>query len=175
MPRPPEIVLWTGPKHSGKSTAAAALAGRARQVGATVAGLLAESVYHEGQLAGFDAVDLGTGRRAPLARRGVVGPVQVGDFTFIERGLALGAEALSPAAAAGADLIIVDEFGPLELSGQGWRQAVDALLASASGLLLLVVRDRLVEAVAQLYAAHHPTRLNSADPDAVDTVLALLS
>jgi len=172
---PPEIVLWTGPKHSGKTTAAAALADRARQRGATVAGVLAESVYRGGKLAGFDAVDLGTGHRAVLARRGREGPVRVGEFTFDPKGLALGAEALSLGAAGDADLVIVDEFGSLELSGQGWREPVDALLASARGIVLLVVRTRRLEAVRQLYAARNPRQVHAGDADAIEAVIAMLS
>jgi len=175
MARPREIVLWTGPKHSGKSTAVAVLADGARRAGFTVAGLLAEGVHREGELIGFDAVDLRTGRRAALARRGGSGAVRIGQYAFDEAGLDLGAAALCPAAAGDADLVIVDEFGPLELSGAGWRQAVDALLASARGVIVLVVRDRLVEAVRQLYAAGHTTELRAADSDAVEGVIALLS
>ena len=160
------LLLLTGPKHSGKTTAAAALAERARAGGLRVVGLLAESVRRDGVLAGFDVVDLATGRRAALARRGSPAPPgrqHAGVFAFLDDGLALGAAALSPPAVDGADLVIVDEFGPLELAGRGWREAVDELLAAqVAAAVLLVVRERLVPAVRQLYAAHRPRVIDAA-------------
>ena len=160
------LLLLTGPTHSGKTTAAAALAQRARTAGMRVAGILAEGVRRGGVLVGFDAVDIATGRRAALAyRRNNSSPGQqhVGEFVFLDDGLALGTEALSPPAVSGADLVIVDEFGPLELGGGGWRGATDELLASqAAAAVLLVVRDKLASAVKQLYAAHGPRLIDAA-------------
>ena len=59
-PAEARLVIWTGPKHSGKTTAAALLAGRARGRGLDVAGVLAPSVIRGGELVGFDVVDLGS-------------------------------------------------------------------------------------------------------------------
>ena len=160
------LLLLTGPKHSGKTTAAAALAERARAAGLCVVGLLAESVRRGGVLAGFDVVDLATGRRAALARRGGPPPPgrqHVGAFAFLDDGLAWGAPARPPPAGGGADLVIVDEFGPLEMAGRGWRAAVDELIASpAPPAVMLVVRQRLAPAVRQLYAAHRPRVIDAA-------------
>ncbi len=170
----PKLVLLVGPKHSGKTTVAAALADRARQAGFAVAGLLAPSVRESGRLIGFDAVDLRTGRRTPLARRGRGGSQQVGGFAFAAEGLRLGAEALSPAATRGADLVIVDEFGPLELQGRGWRSAVDELLSGFPGVLVLVVRAEMVAAVRSAYPAVAPAVVAADRADAIETVLAAL-
>ncbi|GAH57311.1 unnamed protein product, partial [marine sediment metagenome] len=76
----------------------------------------------------------------PLASRKPDGD-ETERFTFTAAGLKLGSIALSPAATKSAELIIVDEFGPLELHGKGWRRSVDSLLTSADALLLLVVRQ----------------------------------
>lgn len=166
------MTLWTGPKHSGKTSAAGDLARRAGGAGSSVAGILAEAVHERGRRIGYDLVDLRTGARVPLARRGGRGPEAVGAFTFSEAGLAAGAQALR--AAAGADLAIVDEFGPLELAGGGWRQGVDALIGSADGLVLLVVRERLVSKVRDLWPGVEPTVVEAAAPGAAETVLGLL-
>ena len=136
------LFLWTGPKHCGKTTAAAKLAGTVRQRGFRVAGLLAPSIYRDGRLIGFDALDLRSGVRSPLAVRRDE-PGEVGPFHFLEEGLRLGSQALDVAAADGADLVMVDEFGPLELAGRGWRAAVDALVHAGRTLLVVVVRQEL--------------------------------
>ncbi len=168
-------VLWTGPKHHGKTTAATELVRRARSEGHAVAGLLAPSLWEGGRLAGFDGIDVATGERRPLARCAAVGEERVGAFTFSEGGLAFGRAALAPEATGKADLVVVDEFGPLELRGAGWRPEVDRLAASAAGLVLLVVRSSLAEAVAGLYRVPATRRIDSTEVDqAVAAVLGLM-
>ena len=175
-PLQPKIILWTGPVHSGKTTTAAELVERARAEGFRVAGILSLSIYcdgtlRDGALAGFDVTDVQTGARAPLARRDRGAAEGLASFTFSPEGLELGNTALGSAAARSAALVVVDEFGPLELRGQGWRPAVDALLSSARGVVLLVVRERLAHRAARLYASHRPQVLPAGSADQVLAVL----
>jgi nucleoside-triphosphatase THEP1 len=168
------LILWTGPKHSGKTTSAAGLAQAAGEHGFAVAGLLAYAVYRDGQLFGFDACDLRTGARAPLAVRKMHGG-QIGPFHFLAEGVTLGSAALGQAATHGADLVIVDEFGPLELASQGWRPAVDSLISAGPIRLLLVVREELAAAVQQLYADVPSRQLAAAAPESVHEVIRMLA
>jgi nucleoside-triphosphatase THEP1 len=169
------VVLWTGPTRSGKTTAAGRLAERAAAAGAAVAGLLAAAVGRGGRPDGYDVVDLATGARRPLARAAEDGEADVGRFRFDPEGLAFGRAALAAASARAADLVIVDEFGPLELQGGGWWPAVDGLLAGGfAGVLLLVVRERRAGDVARLYARWQPVRVAAAAPDAEERVLRLV-
>ena len=93
------LILWTGPKHSGKTTAAAELARRLRAWGFKVSGLLAPSVYEGDALVGFDALDLSTGWRLPLLRRPDVGEsATVGAFVFVEEGRRVAQAALADGA-----------------------------------------------------------------------------
>ncbi len=167
------LFLWTGPKHSGKSTAAAKLAHAARQHGFRVAGLLAPSVYRDGHLIGFEAQNLRTGARSPLAVRRDE-PGDAGSFHFLEEGLTLGSRALDPAATDGADLVIVDEFGPLELAGRGWRSAVDSLIHAGRTPLVLVVRRELAETVRDVYADVPGRLVDATAPESVGEVLCSL-
>ena len=167
------LLLWTGPKHSGKTTAAAHLAAAVTQHGYQVAGLLAPSLYREGHLAGFEALDLRRGARAPLAVRRQE-PGDVGSFHFLEEGQDLGRRALEAVATAGADLVIVDEFGPLELAGRGWRGAVDTLVQAGGASLLLVVRQELAEAVRHVYANVPARLLEATAPESIAEVLRAL-
>jgi nucleoside-triphosphatase THEP1 len=167
------LFLWTGPKHSGKTTAAAKLARVAGQRGFHVAGLLAPSVYREGDLVGFEALDLRTKARAPLAVRGD-GPGDVGPFHFLEEGLRLGGHALGPAATDGADFVVVDEFGTLELAGRGWREAVDSLVHAGRTPLVVVVRRQLADTVRAVYANVASRLLDATAPESIDEVLRSL-
>ena len=169
------MILWAGPKHSGKTTAATRLVEHLRSEDFTVAGLLAPSVYQNGALAGFDAQDLATGQRAPLlGRPDETRDAEVGPFAFCEGGVSLGQAALGGAAARRADLVVVDEFGPLELRGGGWRRAVDALAAGAAGTILLVVREGILEEVRQLYRELACTVVPASGSNAIQSVAAVL-
>lgn len=169
-----KMILWTGPTHSGKTTAARGLIEHLRMEGFTVAGLLAPAVYEGGILAGFDALDISTGRRCALLRRRQGGAGEAGPFAFNNDGLPAGRAALTCEAAKRADLVVVDEFGPLELGGGGWRGAVDSLAGSAAGMILLVVRDRIAEQARQTYAALDPVLIGAAEPDAMEAVVEIL-
>jgi nucleoside-triphosphatase THEP1 len=168
-----KLILWAGKKHSGKTTCAAELAGVAKDQGFEVAGLLARALYHNSSLTGFDAVDLRTHKRGPLARyKGNGG--ESGHFDFVAEGLKLGRTALSPAATESADLVIVDEFGPVEMSHRGWRRDADRLIRSSEALILLVVRQELVQQVQCLYADIPSLWLAAGQSKSIDEVISIL-
>jgi len=171
-----KLVFWTGKKHSGKTTSAYKLAQSVRKEGFTVAGLLAFSLYKNGRLAGFDAFDLQSEKRAPLARRKMKETERAEMYLapHIIAGFNLGRAALSSAATKSADLIIIDEFGPLELDKRGWRKDVDLLLASSNAIILLVVRQELVNTVRQLYKNVPSIKFIASERDSVDQVVSIL-
>jgi len=167
----PTLTLWIGPKHSGKTTSAGQLVERARGKGITTAGILAPSVYRVGELIGFDVIDIHTGGRVPLARRELASAQRVGSFGMAPEGIEFGNAALNSPVARSAELVIVDEFGPLELQGDGWRPAVDSLIDLAQGTILLVVRMTLVAQVSGLYAELQPQILPGLEPASIDRVI----
>lgn len=167
------LILWTGPKHSGKTTTLTSLIYLARLKGIAVAGILAPSVYIDDKLAGFDIVDLDTNQRTTLSRRGAQGSQTVGQFVFTDQGLELGRSALQSVLISKTELIVIDEYGPLELAHRGWRTQVDRLIAETAGIVLLVVRDELAQQVSQLYPQPPALFVPAAEPDSIDRVLDL--
>ena len=167
------LILWTGKKHSGKTTRIANLAQIACDEGFKVAGVLSTSIYLNGELIGYDVIDLHSQARAPLARR-KIDKSEVKSFSFVDTGLKLGNNALSLSATKSAELIIVDEFGPLELDGRGWRKNVDLLLTSTNSLMLLVVRQELADQVQQLYTNVPSRQLPATELQSVDAIITLL-
>ena len=168
-----KAIFWTGPKHSGKTTSAAKLADKARKHQFRVAGIVAPSIYADGRLVGFDIVDLRTGDRTPLAKRRSKPDASTG-FTFTRNGRKLGKEALKIQKSKPPDLIIVDEFGPVELAGRGWRKHVDSIMVCTDALKVLVVRDELARRVQKLYAAIGCLRLAANRPESVARVIKIL-
>jgi nucleoside-triphosphatase THEP1 len=158
------ITLITGPVGAGKTTRAAALAAEARARGDRVAGVLSVKLVAG---VGYAFEDLRTGRRIRYAvrrragarttpRRRFLGPAGQlqSRFRFLRRGLRFGRQALSDLEA---DLVVVDELGPLELGPvdrgrprrAGLWPAVERLLTGSQARLVIVVRERLVEALTQ--------------------------
>ena len=161
------ILLWTGEKHSGKSTTVADTIEFLPFACLTYAGLLAPSRYENDELCGFDAVDIATGDRAPLLESIETWETgDVGNFVFCDEGLQLGETALRRAIDGEYDFVLVDEFGPLELKGGGWRPQVDELV-KLDGVLMLVVRDKLVEQVAEIYDVAAEDVLSAFDGDSI--------
>ena len=164
-------VVITGATGSGKTTLTLAIVDRLRSRGVRVAGIAAPGLLTDGRRTGFDLVNLATGERASLARekQNVGGPhARWSRFAFTPEGLALGRRALTDDAR-GADVVVVDEVGPFELSGGGWAPSLDALTHGYHGTLLLVVRESVVGAVKARWGPADTTVYDvaAADPDQV--------
>jgi nucleoside-triphosphatase len=167
------LILWTGPKHCGKTSSATRLIQIARVEGFTVAGILEPSLYDNGKLLGFDVLDLQSQKRTPLARRNK-DKRTTGSFNFIADGLKFGHSVLSSEAIKFADLVIIDEFGPLELKGHGWRRNIDSLLLSSNAMLLIIVRQELKETFQKLYEDVPCLELEAIEKNSANEVIAIL-
>ncbi len=142
------VFLITGPQGSGKTSLLLSLANLLSGQGVTAGGIAAPVVFAGEDRIGYDLLDLGTGERAALARRGgSQGGIRSGPFGFIPAGLAFGERAIASAASEKCGVIAFDEIGPLELEGKGWSGALTSLLPSPGSILLLVVRSGLVRQV----------------------------
>jgi nucleoside-triphosphatase len=166
--------LWVGDKHSGKTTAVAELAECVRQQGYNVGGILAPSIYKDGWLVGFDIIDINNNIRIPLAVRDEK-RADIGPFRYSHSGVELGRSALSIDENQASQMVIVDEYGPWELEGKGWREEVDCLLKESNLLTLLVVRRELAQKVREMYADYIDVFLEALEPDSIEIMLSRLS
>jgi len=152
-PQGPPIFIVTGKRGAGKTISLDRAVKALKATGLDVGGILAVGLWEEGIRVGFDIVDLLTGERRVLCRRGKNGGLPgFGPFYFCEEGLIVGRRALSPEQVRRADLVVVDEVGPWELQGQGWAEALDSLLTTVNTPMVWVVREEIIEAVHRHWA-----------------------
>lgn len=141
-----EIILLTGKRGSGKTTAILKLAAELQGNGYSIAGIAAPAVVQEDKRTGFLIRDLSNGEEVPYASR--TGESH-GDnpipFFFSKEGQAFGNRILEQESAIESDLFILDEIGPLEMKGEGWAGAFNKILQLRKRPILIVVRPSLIE------------------------------
>lgn len=129
------FIIITGEVGIGKSTVCRKILGLLRVVRHRPGGVIS---YRDGN-GKIIAEDVLTQTRMTLA--GVNGDYQgpqVGRYHFNPAGLAFGVDALNRGA--GLPLFVVDEIGPLELSGTGFTNAITLINCRESGSSLAVIR-----------------------------------
>jgi nucleoside-triphosphatase THEP1 len=139
----------------GKTTVCQVVAELARRRGYRPGGVITPALYSShGAKLGFEAVDVGSGERWPLAHTDQkMGGPRVGPYSFDPTGMARALKVLERAISAGCDLLMVDEIGPLELEqGEGFAPILELLPSAAMESrptairnLLIVVRPALLD------------------------------
>ncbi len=136
--RPAKNFLVTGRPGIGKTTCVMKTVDILRSRGVNVGGMVTLEQRREGRRIGFKVVDLASGKSAWLARVDVPGSVKVGKYTVLLGNLKrVGVEAIRRALDS-ADVIVVDEIGPMELKSRSFRDAVWDALESSKPVLATI-------------------------------------
>ncbi len=132
-------VFYTGPPGVGKSTIVSRVVNASRRLGCSVGGFTAPEARSGRIRAGFLIVDVMTGEKGWLARRGYPGP-RVGSYgVIVEDAVRIGVRALERALEE-ADLLVIDEIGPMELAVEELREAIINALKSSKPAVGVVHR-----------------------------------
>jgi nucleoside-triphosphatase THEP1 len=139
-----KIALVVGGRDSGKTSYLEAVLHRARTLGKRGGGVLNHGIRALHEKTGFMLEVVATGDQYFLAdnHRHSDTEIASGSFFFSPRTFEIAVEALK--ASSGADVIVVDEFGPLEKMGQGLWPGIEYLLHHHPGCLVISVRPRLL-------------------------------
>jgi nucleoside-triphosphatase THEP1 len=104
----------------------------------------------------------------PLARtHGEPGWERSGRFFFIPMGLTLSSQAITDSS--GTDLTVIDEVGPLELGGGGFRPGLDAVIRMNHPALIVVRRSLLTQFCDNI--AESFTIYDSDDPNSIHLLI----
>jgi nucleoside-triphosphatase THEP1 len=144
------IILVTGPLHSGKTTRVGALVDDLKAKGVPVAGYLSRAVLEQGVVAGYDLEVIRTGETIPFLRRPSADAAPApdraaGSFRFVPAGLERARAILRGSRPE--EILVVDEVGPAEIDGRGIWPALEAAAGDPERMILLVVRESLIEPV----------------------------
>jgi nucleoside-triphosphatase THEP1 len=159
------IVILSGPVHSGKTTLVQKSLPRWAARGLPFAGFLSIAVRNERGETEYDFVDVKEGRRLPFLRRaGESAWEKIGPYHFVPSTLDAARAVL--AAADPAEVLIVDEFGPLELAGGGLWPALRRVVSDGSFRIILVVREDILEDAIRVLRTPPALILDARDPSA---------
>jgi len=161
-------LLLAGPIGSGKTKAARILAAILLEKGFSVAGIVSPRILKAGETVGYVTQDIRTGKTLPLCAKlspssplggnfSLIPPSVGGEgqgegeifrfrrFFFSRKALDFANSVLEEAAGK-AEAIVVDEVGPLELSGRGFAPGLQ-VCREANAFLILTVRPHLLSLV----------------------------
>jgi len=139
-----QITVFTGPVDSGKTSRVKLEVKNALSMGKSVGGVFSEARMSGGIKTGYTAVDIRTGRRFQLvSREKLDSDIGTGSFYFSRAAFREISDRILSSISC--DILVLDEIGPLELSGGGYAGVVESLRAAFEGELFLVVRDYLLD------------------------------
>jgi len=119
----------------------------------------------------MDVIDIMTGGSKKLARlKGRMRGIDVGRYTISQDGLKHGENAIRKAIG-NCDVVVIDEFGPLEMGGMGISKAAED--AFRRGNALVVLRKGLKERFMEKYGQYNfkVIDLDSISADEVEEIL----
>lgn len=162
------LLFITGSPGAGKTSVLWKTMEVLKARGCSAGGMVSREVRTCGTRVGFEVLDLSTGRRGWLAHvNQKYGPrigkyrVNLGDLDSI------GASAIANAVE-NADVVAIDEIGPMELHSERFKEAVKRAMESRKlviGTIHWKVRDRLIKEIraredAQIYKVTYANREN---------------
>lgn len=155
-------MLWvlTGTVNSGKSRWAKTLVSALKQkTNITIGGIINNALFENNLKVGYLCESLLTGVTEVFARRldkkGNVDDIICGQWIILGKGMRFAQQSLSLALKKQTDLVVIDEFGPLEKAGKGLRKIIDAIIRSPSNVLI-IVRKSLLNDFSEVYEKAHP-------------------
>jgi nucleoside-triphosphatase len=144
------IFFVTGSPGIGKTTILLETAEALEKKRYKIGGMLSQEAREKGVRAGFEIIDIETKRRGWLAHLGQSNGPQVGKYRVNLADLeSIGAVAIRNAVM-NAQIIIIDEIGPMELHSSAFKEAVAEALSSGKPVIGVIherAQDSLIDSI----------------------------
>jgi nucleoside-triphosphatase THEP1 len=140
------ILIVSGKVHTGKTTFVSILAEVLKRDRLTLAGFICPGSFSGGRRSAYTLVDLDDGTGYPFATTEErEGWIRFRRFFFNPEALKQGERIIMKGLEKGADLLVLDEVGPLELEGGGWSRLLGSLKKEERVMQLWVARESILE------------------------------
>jgi len=144
------LLFVTGRPGIGKTSVLLSAAEKLKVKGYIVGGMISREVRQNGSRVGFEIIDFKTAEKGWLAHiNQPIGP-QVGKYKVNQEDIdSVGVRAIQTALR-DADVVVIDEIGPMELSSQSFRRAVIDSMSSSKlvmGVIHQSARDSMIESI----------------------------
>ncbi len=124
-----KIILLTGQPGVGKITTVNRLCSHCSTKGMRVQGISTREIREKGERVGFKIRDIATGKEGWLARKDYSAGPRIGSYHVVSKDLeSIGVIGLEHAIQGPADVIAVDEIGPMEMTSQSFRNVISKIL-----------------------------------------------
>lgn len=136
-----KISIVTGPVHSGKTTFLQKFIAEKKNVAGIISPVMNDTRFFQNILT-EETQSMETSSEDPA-------PLHIGKFYFSQIAFDWAINVIENATTNQADIIIIDEIGPLELQDNGFAKLLKNILLKDKfdGELILVIRDKILEEV----------------------------
>jgi len=143
------LILLTGPRDMGKTTACLRFAQIAERARLCVGGILAPGTRgNDGLKSCIDVVDVASGQRERLATAAPKALGTIGRFRLDNHAVQWSLTIMLDALRRPFDAVIIDEIGPLELAhGDGYAKVLPRLAVAKARAVIVLVRESCLGAL----------------------------
>ena len=172
----PEIFILTGDRKQGKTSLLKEIVAILRANGVNISGFLSEGIHDGEKRTGFILKDIKTSEAIELCsiENKFGGPAQ-GRYFFNPAAISKGIEILGSSNSGGTGAVVIDEVGPMEISGKGWYTAIEKLCRNSAGIQIWTVRRSLAEKSARRWNTGDVHIIDITSADASDTAQLILN
>lgn len=164
----------TGASGLGKTTVVLKVIDALKMRKYSVGGMISKEVREEGERVGFEIVDLASGRTGWLAHIERESGPRIGRYRVDSEDLEeVGVKSLLNALGS-SDVVVCDEVGPMELTSERFREAVDKIVHSSTPVLGTLHQKYASDLIPELRDAEdlHIFRLTARNRDALPYLLS---
>ncbi len=161
-----KIFIITAGIGQGKTTCIKTLVEKFQKENISVSGIYSSRILNNETPSGYNVVNISNGETSIfLRKKGDSSQKRIGNYYIFDEGLKAGNRALQNN---NSRLIIIDEFGKLELSGKGWSDSIEQLIKTPKNHLILAVREDFVIQVVEKFLIPNAFILNVRKENCID-------